>query len=81
MKNNITIEDVCYNEIITGHRLYVGLKIKYDYENMKVSKEEIDKRINELVSKLFEYFISSNSINEKRNIVRSINNIYDNIYN
>ncbi len=81
MGNKISIEEVYFNEIITGHRLYVGLNIKSEYENINASKEEIDERINALVCMLFKYFISSNSVKVKKDIIKSISNIYDNIYN
>lgn len=81
MGNKISIEEVYFNEIITGHRLYVGLNIKCEYENINALQEEIDERINALVCMLFEYFISSNSVKVKKDIIKSISNIYDNIYN
>lgn len=80
MTNMITIEDIYYNEIITGHRLYVGLNLKSDYEFLNLESVEIDKRIDKLVNKLFDYFKTIERNSEKKNIIKAINNIYDTFY-
>ena len=80
MTNIITIEDIYYNEIITGHRLYVGLNLKSDYEFLNLESVEIDKRVDKLVNKLFDYFKTIGKNSEKKNIIKAINNIYDTFY-
>ena len=80
MTNIITIEDIYYNEIISGHRLYVGINMKNDYEFLKLNNKEIEKRINILANKLFDYFKTIDNNSEKKNIIKAINNIYDIFY-
>lgn len=80
MTNIITVEEIYYNEIISGHRLYVGINMKNDYEFLKLSNKEIDDRIDTLINKLFDYYKTLDNNSEKKNIIKAINNIYDTFY-
>lgn len=75
-----TIEDIYYNEIISGHRLFVGTNLKNDYDFIKLSNNEIDNRIDKLVIKLFEHYKTLTNHKEKYELIKAINNIYNVVY-
>lgn len=79
-ENEMFLENMYYDEIITGHRLFIGFNLKSDYELMQLTKDEINYRVEKLITDLFNHFKEIQNFKEKKDIIKAINNIYDTFY-